>query len=418
MDREITGASKKQKFLRLIYISLSVILILLLLRFYVKSTLRNAHVKRNNIDIATVRQGDLEGSFTTDGTVTPVTVYQVEASVGGKIERILHNAGDRVKTGDALLELSNDDLQLSLIAQETAVTEQVNNLNNARILNNQNRLLNKRLIAEARNNLKKTERDFVTKQSLHQKGYLTDEEYAAISEDKNLAETRFECLVEEASTDSLFREQQIMQLGQAVTQIKRSLEQVRSRINDLKIKAPIDGVITEMELTAGQMISIGTKIAVIEDSSSYYVQAKVDQYYLSQLRQGCQARVNSNGQSTWLKVAKIHPKLSNDNVLVDLTGHLPKEVRSGQSVTVDIISSTIKNTLILPQGQYLIDTASRWVYVINQDGRKAVRRDVTFGYRNMREIEIKAGLKAGEQVIVSSYKDWLKKKAVLIKGAK
>lgn len=47
--------------------------------------------------------------------------------------------------------------------------------------------------------------------------------------------------------------------------------------------------------------------------------------------------------------------------------------------------------------------------------KKASRREVTFGFKNIRDIEVLSGLKAGERVIVSSYKDWLKKDYIIIK---
>ncbi len=415
MDRDISGIQKHQKIRKLIIIIFSILLLLLILRFYVISVINFARVNRNDIEIAKVYQGNLEGSFTTEGTITPVKMYQVEATLGGKIEKIKKNTGDRIHAGETLLVLSNDDLQLSLITQETAVTEQENNLNNAKIVRNQNKLSNKRLIAEARNNLSKTSRDVKSQQSLYKKGYIPTDDYNQILDDNKLAETNYECLLEEAKSDSLFREQQISQLQQSLTQIRRSMDQVRSRINGLVIKAPIDGVITEMDLVPGQMVAMGSKIAVIEDTDHYFVQAKVDQYYLPQLNLNCKARIQLDNREIWLTISKIQPKLSNQNILVDLVGTLSADIKSGQTVTVDIIANTIPNVLILPQGQYLIDSASKWVFVIKPGGHKVEKRQVTFGSRNMKEIQVTSGLKEGEEVIVSSYRDWLNKQALIIK---
>lgn len=58
-----------------------------------------------------------------------------------------------MEQGQTILKLSNDDLKLNLLAQEAAVTDQVNNLSNARILKNQSSQSQRLKIAEARNAL-------------------------------------------------------------------------------------------------------------------------------------------------------------------------------------------------------------------------------------------------------------------------
>lgn len=62
-----------------------------------------------------------------------------------------------------------------------------------------------------------------------------------------------------------------------------------------------------------------------------------------------------------------------------------------------------------------MDSGERWVFVLDKSGKKAGRREVTFGFKNIRDIEVVSGLKAGEKVIISSYKDWLKKDYIIIK---
>jgi HlyD family secretion protein len=334
---------------------------------------------------------------------------------GGRVDAILFQPGDYVKAGDTILKLSNDDLKLNLLAQEASVTDQVNNLNNARILNNQSKLSQRLKIAEALNSLKKDERQFRQKQELRQQGYIAQEEYLLAQEDYQIAQTRYDYLQEEARTDSLFREQQLMQLEQAVNQLQLSLRQIRKRINELDVKAPMSGQITEMDLKLGQIISTGSLIAVIEDDTRYYLQAKVDQYYLSRLKVGAAARIRAQAEELILKVTKIHPRLANDKVLVDIQGDIPIALKSGQSIAVDIITDSLEDVLFLPQGQYLADGASVWVYRLNPDGKKAFKRSVSMGFRNIREVEVLDGLDEGDSVIISSYYAFQDKEIIKIK---
>ena len=360
----------------------------------------------------------MEGSFTADGILTPVSTYNVEAMTGGRIEAIFFNTGDYVKQGDTILRLSNDDLKLNLLAQEAAVTEQVNNLSNARILSNQSKLSQRLKVAEAHNALKRERRSFEQKQELQQKGFISLEEYLLAEEDFQIARTRFEYLQEEARTDSLYREQQLLQLEGAVNQLQLSLRQIRNRINELDVRAPMSGQITQMELKLGQIISSGSLLAVLEDDTEYYIKGRVDQYYLSRLSEGAEARIRHHGQDLMLHVSKIHPRLVNDKIQVDITGDIPLGMRSGQSLAIEIITDSLDDVLYLPQGQYLNDGGGHWVYVINEDGKSAARRAVKMGFRNIREVEVVEGLKEGEEVITSSYIALKEKESIRIREAR
>ncbi|MDD4035483.1 MAG: efflux RND transporter periplasmic adaptor subunit [Candidatus Cloacimonetes bacterium] len=418
MDREIPKNEQLKRKLKIIPWILVLFLILITGQLWLRRILSTTTVRSNDILSARVIRGRMEGSFTADGILTPVSTYNVEAMTGGRIEAIFFNTGDYVKKGDTILRLSNDDLKLNLLAQEAAVAEQVNNLSNARILSNQSKLSQRLKVAEAHNALKRERRSFEQKQELQQKGFISLEEYLLAEEDFQIARTRFEYLQEEARTDSLYREQQLLQLEGAVNQLQLSLRQIRNRINELDVKAPMSGQITQMELKLGQIISSGSLLAMLEDDTEYYIKGRVDQYYLSRLSEGAEARIRHQGQDLMLHVSKIHPRLVNDKIQVDITGDIPLGMRSGQSLAIEIITDSLDDVLYLPQGQYLNDGGGHWVYVINEDGKSAARRAVKMGFRNIREVEVVEGLKEGEEVITSSYIALKEKERIQISEAR
>ncbi len=81
----------------------------------------------------------------------------------------------------------------------------------------------------------------------------------------------------------------------------------------------------------------------------------MDQYYLSRLSEGAEAESRHQGQDLMLHVSKIHPRLVNDKIQVDITGDIPLGMRSGQSLVIEIITDSLDDVLYLPQGQYLND---------------------------------------------------------------
>ena len=416
MDREIERKHPiKKKIARYGVIIAAIIVVLLSIRFCVLRSIKRATVKLEDIQVSAVEHGVMEGSFKAEGKVVPMHVYQIEASVAGKVEMLYHAVGDSVSAGDVILKLSNDDLRLNVLSQETAITEQTNNLNNAIIAGNQSRLTKQLQIEEAKKRLNRAERSYNANTLLWQNEHISQEEYLTSKEEYELAGFSYRARVEEAVSDSLFRDQQIKQLRQSINTIRLGLDQIRAKLNDLEIKAPIDGVITELNVNQGQIVSTGTTLASLEATSAHYIQAQVSQFYLPRLNVGQEARFYAGNEEISLRVDRINPKLTGDYIQVNLMGEIPKSFRSGQFVSVELLSDKRADTLILPQGQYLVDSAERWVFVLDKSGKKASRREVTFGFKNIRDIEVLSGLKAGEKVITSSYKDWLKKDYIIIK---
>ena len=415
MDREIPASQRVKKKLRIIPVVLVLALILILSQLWLRRTLSTATARSEDIQTAQVLRGRMEGSFSAEGLVTPLSIYNVEAMTGGRVEAIHVNAGDYVDKGDIMFRLSNDDLKLNLLAQEASVTDQVNNLNNARILNNQSRLSQRLKVAEAYNALKREHRNFEQKRELRQKGFISLEEYVLAEEEYEIAQTRHSYLQEEARTDSLFREQQLLQLEGEVTQLQLSLGQLRKRINELDVRAPMSGQISQLELKLGQIISTGSLLAVLEDDTRYYIKGSVDQYYLARLHEGAQARIRHQAEDLILRVSKIYPRLVNDKIQVDISGEIPANMKSGQSVALEIITDSLEDVLYLPQGQYLSDGGGHWVYVLSEDGKRASKREVKTGFRNIREVEVLEGLSEGERVITSSYRAFRDKDVIRIK---
>ncbi len=418
MDREIPAGERARKKLRIILILLGILLLFVIVQLWLSKTLSTVTVRSDDIQSAQLIRGRMEGSFSADGMVTPISTYNVEAMTGGRVEAIYVSAGDYVNKGDVMFRLSNDDLKLNLLAQEASVTDQVNNLNNARILNNQSRLSQRLKVAEAFNALKREQRNFEQKRELQQKGFIAIEEYVLAEEEYQIAQTRHSFLQEEALTDSLFREQQLMQLEGAVNQLQLNLGQLRKRINELEVRAPMNGQITQMDIKLGQIIGTGSLLAVLEDNTRYYIKGSVDQYYMARLSEGAQARIRYQNEDIILRVSKVHPRLVQDKIQVEISGDIPSGMKSGQSVAIEIITDSLDDVLYLPQGQYLSDGGGHWVYVLNEDGNRASKRELRTGFRNIREVEVLEGLYEGERVITSSYKAFRDKEIIRIKGAR
>ncbi len=415
MDKIIPKSKRRKKYMRLsLYICL-LFLTLFIIRIYSLDYFSSASVNKNDIKRYTVIKKSLTASFSSDGKVIPLQSYQVETPVGGKVEKICKKIGDYVNQGEILAVLSNDDLQLQLINSETEVANQINNLSTARIQRNQSSLSQQRNLFALKMQLTKKEREIRHIKSMYEKKYISEDEYLSQMEDYNTLKNDYQLSSEEASTDSLMREQQVIQIEQSLNQVKRNLTQIKNKIYDLTIKAPISGQITDLELNMGKILSLGSQIAVIENNEQYYIQAKINQYYLKHLKTGSKAKLTDFTPEVAIEIDNIHPKLEGDNVTVDFKGKLPDNIKSGQVVNIDMLTSTIPNALVIPLGEYLNENDFRQVFVIDQTGKRAFKRKIETGRRNINEIEVINGLEEGDEIVITSNPAWKKKEFLKIK---
>ena len=133
--------------------------------------------------------------------------------------------------------------------------------------------------------------------------------------------------------------------------------------------------------------------------------AFVDEFYLARVTVGQLAEVEIDGKSYVLEVSKEYPGVRDRQFEIDLkfTGDAPPQIRRGQTVRMRLEIGQPADTLVLANGAFYDDTGGQWVFVVDESGEFADRRDVRFGRRNPEGIEVLEGLRDGERVITSSY---------------
>ena len=112
-----------------------------------------------------------------------------------------------------------------------------------------------------------------------------------------------------------------------------------------------------------------------------------------------------NGSKYQLRVRKVYPEVREGRFKIDLTftGARPKNIRTGQTYYVDLQLGEAKKAIIIPKGTFYSVTGGSWIFVVDNDGRKAYRRKIKIGRQNPLYYEVLEGLEPGERVIVSGY---------------
>ncbi|MDU0111624.1 efflux RND transporter periplasmic adaptor subunit [Psychrosphaera aquimarina] len=186
------------------------------------------------------------------------------------------------------------------------------------------------------------------------------------------------------------------------------MEFARENIDNLNMKAPVNGKLSGFDLEIGQSISRGERIGQIDEPSAFKLEANIDEFYLGRVSIGQLASTEQNGTTFQLSVSKIYPQIVNGTFRVDLQFDQvqPENIRRGQAMPTKFSLGEPVNTLLIPNGSFYQDTGGHWLFVINKNTNTASRRNIKLGRKNNQFIEVLSGLTSGEHFISSTYQPY------------
>lgn len=388
-----------------IYGGIGALFVLGLILFLIfRDTSSSMTVEKNRITIATVVTDEFNDYIRVIGQVLPSRMIYLDAIEGGKVEERLHEEGTMVKQGDVILRLSNPLLNIGIMQSEADLAYQENELRNTRISMEQERLGLKQERIGMRKEFLTKKRRYAQYARLMEEQLIAREDYLQVTEEYEAVREQLAVLDERIRQDSLFRLTQISSLDENIMNMKRSLALVRERLENLKVKAPIDGQVGNLEAQIGQSISAGEHIGQII-TSDLKVQALIDEHYVERVIQELPADFTRDGENYKLEVTKVYPEVKEGQFRTDFrfTTGRPENIRAGQTYHINLQLGDPVKAVLIPRGGFFQITGGRWVYVVDESGKFAVRRPIRIGRQNPQYYEVTEGLAAGEKVIISGY---------------
>lgn len=137
------------------------------------------------------------------------------------------------------------------------------------------------------------------------------------------------------------------------------------------------------------------------------VKVPIDELYFSRIVAGLTATTTMNNTDYTLEITNVYATVTNGRFDVDMVfkSQTPPELADGKSLRLRIVLGDSIKALLVPVGGFYKDTGGEWMYVVEGEDR-AVKRRVKLGRKNTENFEVLDGLKAGEQVITSSYENF------------
>jgi HlyD family secretion protein len=199
---------------------------------------------------------------------------------------------------------------------------------------------------------------------------------------------------------------QIGQLNQSIAVMNKSLGILRTNKKNFLITAPISGRLSSFEPILGKTYTQNTSIGTIDDRKGYKLIADVDEFYLDKIAERQKGTVDFEDRAIAVQITKVIPEIKNGRfqVELDFVSSEKLDLKQGLSFGVKLNLSEKTKTVVLSKRSFNEETNGKWIFVVN--GNKAERRAVKLGRENPLYYEVLGGLKANEQVITSSYKDY------------
>lgn len=403
MDTVVPRKSRKNKYL---IIGLPLFLLAGYFVFSSVTKKRSLDVKKNEITIKTVENNYFEDFIVFQAKVEPLNSMLLNVVEGGSIQEIFVENGSFVEKGQSLARLYNPNSELSYMTQETAMIEQINNLNKAKLdLRNQELSLMKDLVA--------IEHDFVDAKNLHdlnqklfKEEILSKNEWEKTQENFRFQKERKNIIQQSVQKEKQANVIQISQINQSQNIMQKSLEILRSNKKNFLVTAPLSGRLSSFEPILGKNYLAGESIGKIDVMKGYKLTAEVDEFYLEKISVGQKGEIEYKNEMVKVEVTKVIPEIKSGKFQVELNFIEAKDLdlRQGLSFGVRLLLSEKTKTVVLSKGSFNQDTAGEWIFVV--EGNQAVRRKIKLGRENPLYYEVLEGLKPDEKVITSTYKDY------------
>jgi HlyD family secretion protein len=189
-------------------------------------------------------------------------------------------SGAMLKQGDIILDLSNLNREISVLDQESNLTQSINRIRETRLQITQNALRQQESLITIDNALATLKPQYDRQKTLYEKKLIPLQDFERTEADYVANLKRKEITYKAYRLDSIDRLRQIVQLDQSERKLLQSLENVGKILDNLVVKAPIDGQLTRPQLDVGQSVNMGDRLGQVDVIGSYKVRVEIDELYL------------------------------------------------------------------------------------------------------------------------------------------
>lgn len=359
-----------------------------------------------SVQAATVEKSEISRVISTEAVVFPFAQSVITAKINAPVKKFLVNRGEKVRKGQLLAVLENRDLAAAAMDKQGAFdSADANHKTLVGTTLPQESQKAELDVQTAQQELDAQQKLYASREDLFKQGALPrkDLDQAKVA----LAQAQSAYDVAKKHLDGLKAigtEQELKSANGQLNSVKGQLKEAEVQLSYSRITSPINGVVTDRPLYPGEMASTTAPLITVMDLSQVIVKAHITQSDATLLRKGDKASIELAGLDDKIpgKVTLVSPALDPNSTTVEIwvqAGNPTQQLRPGMTVQVSITAETVHDALVIPASALLnVNGNGAQVMVVDSES-VAQSRDVKTGVRNGPDVQIVAGLKAGEQVV-------------------
>ncbi len=383
--------------------------------FFIRDNRSKLYIQKQQVTIAEVVESKFQEFIPVDGVLLPRNTVYIDAVQGGVVEEVYVEDGAMLKKGDPILKLTNANMELSYMDQETRMYDAINNLANTLINIEQLKYTRQKEITELTYQIDKLKTDFTRKEMFFNDKLISAKEFEDAKRDYEHAMNQLNISLKLKRLDSISGVRQSTQISSSMARMQNNLELLKRNMDNMTVKAPGEGKLSSFNVEIGETKTAGQHLGQIDIPGGFKVRANVDERYISRIFEGQEAEFDMGNKVYQLMIQKIYTNVANGSFQIDLvfTGDEPENIKRGQTLQLRIRFSGETDAITIRRGGFYQETGGNWIYVISPDGSSAQKRNIKIGRQNIYSYEVLEGLTPGEKVIVSSYEPFGNKEKLI-----
>jgi HlyD family secretion protein len=366
-------------------------------------------VDRSGVWVDVVKRGPMERQVRGLGRLTPEAIYWIPAAVDCQVERIVRRAGtDPVKANDVLMVLRNPDKELDAENAAWQVKQDEAGLAELQVKLESDKLDQRATLAQLEadyNEAKLTADRDLELTRLNLQSDLTSRLSVSKADQlsKRLVLQKERLKIADDSIKAQIEDKKV-----ALERSKAAYDLKRKQVEELTIRAGIDGVLQEVDVEQGQRVTTGTILAKVADPTKLKAELKIAETQMKDVRLGMEASVDTRNGLIPGRVIRIDPAAQNGTVTVDvkLQGALPEGSRPELSVDGTIEIERLADIVFVGRPVSGQPDTTIGLFKLDPDGKGATHVNVKLGRSSVNTIEVLSGLNVGDQVVLSDMSQW------------
>ena len=356
----------------------------------------------------TVARGSMVRQVRGAGTLVPEEIRWITATTQGIVERILLRPGATVTATTVILELSNLELEQTVLEARLETDAGQAQLENRRaelessVLNQQATVAT--VEAASREAALQAEAD----EALAERGLVSNLQLKISRSKADELETRARIERQRYEIAQASVESQLAPQKAEVNRLQTMYELRRRQLDDLRVRAGMSGILQVVPVEVGQQVAPGTNLCRVADPRNLKAELRIAETQAKDIQIGQPAAIDTRNGIARGRVARIDPAVQNGTVTVDviLEDELPRGARPDLTVDGTIELERLEDILYVGRPVFGQEGAAVSLFRLEPDGQYASRTRVRLGRSSVATIELLEGLEAGDEVILSNMSAW------------